>query len=219
MTKIHAQRVDRAINNLISSVNTDIQPIIQPNRPEGGYFGVPRMVLCYIDFLGLLFAGWSGKKKKNGNRDDFATPHKAKDFIKKVLSQVDELYRVNGDLLYDMYRHGTVHIYSPQKLSSKEFPNKTIEWLVYKGDREQWDYYENKAVKFRHLQIIEWEKDRFILPVSIVVLYRDLLVSIGLYRKMIYEDKSENLLKKFLSVVDSLDNDFDATPHKFWEQV
>lgn len=219
MTNAQSRRVDRIINDLTASISTDIYPIIQPNRPDGGYFGVPRMVLCYIDVLGLLLVGWSGRKKRYGDKKDFATSTKAKDFIKKVLSQIDYLYGVNGDLFYDMYRHGTVHIYSPKKLASRESPSKTIEWLVYKGDREQWDYYENTAVKFRHLQIIEWEKDGFILPVSIVILYKDLLVSIDLYKRMIYEDESEDLLKKFLSVVDALDNDFGTTPHKFWEQA
>lgn len=219
MTDSESRRIDRIINDLITSINTDIAPIVQPNRPEGGYFGVPRTVLCYTDILGLLFAGWSGKKDKSGNKTDFATAKKAKSFIKEVFSKIDELYQINGDLLYDMYRHGTVHIYSPKKLASKEFPNNTIEWLIYKGDREQWEYYENKAVKFRHLQIIEWEKDRFVLPVSIIILYKDLLESIDLYRKMIYADKSKDLLKKFLSVADALDKYYDTTSHKFWEKA
>ena len=58
------RRIDRIINDLAKSVTTDVVPIIQPNNPEGGYYGVPRMVLCYIDILGLLFSGWNGKKKK-----------------------------------------------------------------------------------------------------------------------------------------------------------
>ncbi len=216
MTKEEARRIERIINDLATSINTDISPIIKPGIPEGGYFGVPRMVLCYVDFLGLLYIGWSGKKKKNGDKDDFATPQKAKMFIKRVLSQIDELYGKHGDLFYDMYRHGTVHIYSPKKMVSRIESNKTIEWLLYKGDREQWDYYENKSVKFRHLEIIEWEKDRFMLPVSIVILYKDLLESIDLYRKMIYRDKSGELAKNLLVVADGLDQHFDSTSHKFW---
>lgn len=218
MTTLQAQRLSRIFNDIVTSVNNDISPIIQPNRPEGGYFGVPRMVLCYIDFLGLLLEGWNGKKNKYGDKQDFATPKKAKDYIKKVLSLIDEPYGIWGDLFYDMYRHGTVHIYSPKKLVSRTDPDKTIEWLIYKGEREQWDYYEDRAVQFRHLKIIEWENNRFILPVSTIVLYKDLLVSIDLYRKMIYEDKSEDLLNKFLSVADALDNNFDSTTHKFWSE-
>lgn len=216
MTRKQSQRINRIINDLGTSIRNDIAPMIQPNNPEGGYFGVPRMVLCYINFLGLLFMGWNGEKKENGDKDNFATTKKAKDYIKKVLSQVDSLYKINGDLLYDMYRHGTVHIYSPKKLVSREFPKKTVEWLVYKGEREQWEYLENRSVKYRHLQIIEWPEDRFVLPVSILVLYRDLLVSIELYQKMIYADKSENLLKNILSVADALDKEYDGTPHNFW---
>lgn len=219
MTNAQSQRVNRIINDLATSIRTDVLPVIQPTNPEGGYFGVPRAILCYIDFLGLLLAGWKGVKDKKGIKNDFATSQKAKDYIKKVLSQVDNLYDTNGELLYDMYRHGTVHIYSPKKMVSKWFPERTIEWLIYKGDREQWDYFETKAIKFRHLQVRELEKNRFILPISIVIFYKDLLVSLELYKKMIYEDKAEQLLKNLLTVADALDQDFDTTPHKFWEQA
>lgn len=211
-----AARINRIINDLATAITTDIAPIIQPGKQEGGYFGVPRTVLCYTDVLGLLYSGWSGKKDKNGNKVDFATPQKAKAYIKNILSQVDELYGENGDLLYDMYRHGTVHLHSPKKMVSRTEPNKIIEWLIYKGDREQWEYYENKAYKFRHLKVIEWKKDRYILPVSITILYRDLLVSLELYNKMIFEDKSGELAKNLLTVADGLDQHYDSTTHKFW---
>jgi len=219
MKNEEVERVNRILNDLKTSIETDVYPVLQPNRPEGGYFGVTRTLLCYVDILGLLLEGWSGKLKKNGDKDDFATPKKAKVYIKKVLSEVDELYELNGDLLYDMYRHGTVHIYSPKKLVSRQYPKKTVEWLIYKGGREQWDYYENKSFKFRHLQIIEWAKDKFVLPISILVLYGDVVVSIDLFRKMIYEDKSRKLLKNFLGVADALDTVYDGTKDKFWEKA
>lgn len=217
MTREEAARINRIINDLATAITNDIAPIIQPDRPEGGYFGVPRSVLCYTDVLGLLYCGWSSKKDRHDNKIDFATPAKAKTFIKEVLSQVDKLYGENGDLLYDMYRHGTVHLHSPKKMKSKTEPNKTIEWLLYKGDREQWDYYESRSVKFRHLQIIEWETDRYMLPVSIVVLYKDLLVSLELYNKMIFDDTTGELAKNVIAVADGLDKHYDSTTHKFWQ--
>lgn len=212
-----SRRIDRIFNDLGKSVTTDIAPIIQPGNPEGGYYGVPRAVLCYVDVLGLLFSGWAGERKENGDKKDFATSPKAKLFIKNVLSQIDYLYELNGDLMYDMYRHGTVHLYAPKKLISRKYPKMSIEWLIYKGERECWDYYENRAIKLRHLQVIKWGKDRYVLPVSISVLYSDLIVSIGLYRSMIYNDKSGDLLRKFLSVVDALDTVFDGTSVEFWK--
>lgn len=191
---------------------------VQPTNPEGGYFGVPRMVLCYIQFLGLLLEGWDGAKK-DGGKDHFGTSGQAKKYIKNVLSQIDTLYGVRGNLLYDMYRHGTVHVISPKKMQSKKYPARTIEWLLYKGDREQCDYYEDKAIKLKHLHVYKWEKNRFILCVSIINLYKDLLISIELYRKMIYRDTSGKLLNNFLSVVDALDTDFDETVHDFWTKA
>ena len=206
---------DRVLNDLAVSIQTDISPIIQPNKSEGGYFGVPRMVFCYVDFLGLLYCGWI-KKYKNEQKQNFATSRKAIKFIREILGRIDRLYKTNGGLLYDMYRHGTIHIYSPKKLKSKKFPDRTIEWLLYKGDRERWDYYENRATKFHHLKIINWANNRFLLPVSINVLYADLIESMVLYRSIVHNDKSGKLLKNFRTVAEALNNDFDSTPYKFW---
>lgn len=209
----------RAINDLVISANTDIAPIIQPTRPEGGYFGVPRAVLCYINFLGLLYDGWSGKKNDKGEKIDFGISRQAKKYIKEILGQIDEFYITNGNLLYDLYRHGTIHIYSPKKMVSKKVRQKTIEWLIYKGDREDWQYYENKALKVRHLEVVEWETNRYVLSVSISILYNDLIESIDLYKRMVYSDNTRKLLRKFSSVADALDTDFDQTPYDFWSKA
>lgn len=211
---------DRVINDLAVSANTDIVPIIQPSRPAGGYFGVPRMVFCYVNFLGLLYSGWRGEKYKRGTKKgekrDFGTSGQAKKYIKEVMGKVDKLYKRHAGLLYDVYRHGTVHIYSPKKMASRVKPKTTIEWLIYKGDRESWQYYENKAIKLRHLEVIEWSKDRFVVPLSINILYDDLFESMILYRRMVHEDKSSDLLKNFSSVAEALDKEYDPTPYDFW---
>lgn len=68
MTKEEAARISKIINDLASAITNDIAPIIQPGKPEGGHFGVPRSIFCYTDVLGLLYSGWSGKKKKNGDK-------------------------------------------------------------------------------------------------------------------------------------------------------
>lgn len=209
------QDFERGMRDLLISAETDIVPTIRPQAPEGGHFGVIRSVLCYIDFLGAVFAGWKGERDKKG-RKKLSDSKKATDFVKKVFGEVDKQYQSNGELLYEMYRHGTVHLYSPQRLKSKNKPNKTIEWLIYKGRREEWDYYENRAIKLRHLQIIKWDQNRFILPVSISVLYADLIAAIHLYSRMVKTDKSGNLLKKYGSVIDALINDPDPTEFKFW---
>ena len=43
--------------------------------------------------------------------------------------------------------------------------------------------------------------------------------SIDLYRRMVHSDKSGDLLKKFSSVVDALDGDFDPTDYDFWSKA
>lgn len=99
---------------------------------------------------------------------------------------------------------------------AKNDTSKTIEWLIYKGGRESWQYYENKAIKLTHLRTIKWNGSRFVMPLSINVLYDDLHESIDLYRHMVYESKE--LLGKFSSVVDALDNDHDKTRYDFWSK-
>ena len=211
------QNFNRVIHDLATSINTDIAPIINPSRPEGGYFGVPRSIFCYIDFLGLLLSGWSGKKNKKGQKIDFSTSPKGKRYIKEILGQIDSLYSVNGDLLYDLYRHGTVHIYSPKKMVSSSNDQKTIEWLIYKGDRDSWQYYESKAVKLRHLEVTGLSSNRFVLPLSINILYSDLLESMELYSRLV--DSDTLLLEKFSTVADALDSDHDSTPYDFWSNA
>lgn len=216
--------LNRVINEIATSANTDIAPIIQPTKPEGGYFGVPRAVFCYINFLGLLYEGWSGKKKKKKNKKesektDFGTTTQAKKYIREVLGEIDELYKINCDVLYDLYRHGTVHIFAPKKMISGVDNKKSIEWLLYKGDRESWQYYESRAKKFRHLRIVEWNNNRYILPLSISVLYADLIESLVLYRQKVLTDETQDLLKKFSSVVDALDTDFDEVSYDFWSDA
>lgn len=211
------RRFEKVISDILSSIETDIAPILHANKPEGGYFGVPRMVFCYIDFLGLMFSGWNEKWDEDSlKKINFSTPSKALKYIKNILGDIDSFYLRNAKILYEMYRHGSVHIYSPKKLESKSNPEQTIEWLIYKGDRESWQHYDHKAVKLRHLQTIEWEKNRFILPISTITLYQDLIESILLYRQKVRSDKSFNLLKKFVQVANALDFKHDKTRVEFW---
>lgn len=218
MLNEHLKRIDRILSDIKTAIETDVFPVLQPTMREGGYFGATRTLLCYVDILGLLLEGWDGKMKDNGDKENFGTARKGKAYIKKVLSEVDDLYELNGDLFHEMYRHGTVHIHSPKKLKSREYPKRTVEWLIYKGQREEWEYYENKSIKFRHLQIYELSKNRYVLPISILVFYYDVLISIDLFREMIQAEKSGNLLKNFLTVADALDSIYDGTDDKFWEK-
>jgi hypothetical protein len=172
-------------DDLKESIKNDIGPILQPEKEEGGYFGVARLVLCYIDFLGALYGGCEDKT----NKRKIATPGKALCFIREVLGSVDRHYKEhqykdhqgkdhdNADLLYEMYRHGTVHLYAPKVLKRKQ-GGRELQWLLYKGEREKWVIADRRAVKVRHMQPITKDAESDWLPVSINCLYDDLNAAI-----------------------------------------
>lgn len=128
--------------DLKKSIFNDVKPIIQPHEKEGGYFGVSRLVLCYVDYLGALYIGYNGETDRSG-RKKISTVNKAKSYIKHVLSKVDPLYESYGDLLYEMYRHGTVHLYQPKTFINKD-TKETLSWLTHKGSRIAEDEYNGK---------------------------------------------------------------------------
>lgn len=83
---------------------------------SAGFFSIPRQVFCYVDYLGFVaFGGYS----TNG----------AVQFIEKYFPNN---YRGFADLLYAMWRHGTVHEYEPKSLFAK-FRNRpmlvSVSWL------------------------------------------------------------------------------------------
>lgn len=164
-------------DDLKVSIKNDIWPIVQADMPQGGYFGVPRSVLSYVDFLGALYGGYSGEKDRSERRR-IAIPEKAKKFMRDILKEVDDLYEQNGVLLYEMYRHGTVHLYRPHSLIRRD--GRVLYWLAYKGPREHWVNVP-RALKVRHLQPVTRDANRDWLPVSITCLYDDLVAALDVF--------------------------------------
>ena len=180
--------------DLKQSIENDIRPILQPEKEEGGYFGVTVLVLCYVEFLGALYDG-----KKGGN-----TTNKSVRFIKEVLGSVDSQYRLadNARLLHDMYRHGTVHLYAPKVLKSKR-SRRELRWFLYKGHREARKIVDRRALKLRHMQPIESDAVSDWLPVSINCLYDDLRAAIDEFCALLDADKNGRL-EKWRQTADAL---------------
>ncbi len=72
-------------------------------RKSGGFFSIPLLVFCYVDFLGSL---------------RFGLPAGSVKAIKFIKQYFPDRYRAYAELLYTMWRHGTVHEHSPKKLFS-----------------------------------------------------------------------------------------------------
>ncbi|MGA9350610.1 MAG: hypothetical protein WBW48_17655 [Anaerolineae bacterium] len=151
--------------NLCKSIINDVWPILDRWRchSEGGYFGVTRLVLCYVDYLGALYCGTQG----NNNPRHLATSKKAKTYIKEVMSKIDPLYGEDyiANLLYDMYRHGTVHLYEPKRFIDKKTHSKCLLWHVNKYTR-CWMNSDGRV--WRHLKPFQYSSQQWFFPVSIV---------------------------------------------------
>lgn len=182
----------------------DIAPILYIGQKVGGYFGVTRQILCLVDFLGALYRGYDGKRKNK--RMVISETWKAKELIKGVFGDIDPKYRENGEVLYDMYRHGLVHLYQPRAI--KQENGRKLEWVIYKGPRER------AAIKFgerviqnvRHLGVTVNPSDKKtdLLTISITCLYKDLLTAIDRYYVLLENDKSGKLLKNWKAVANAI---------------
>ena len=169
-------------DDLKVSLEHDVLPVLEG---PGGYFGVARAVLCYVDFLGALYRGYKGGKACS-DRKQIATSKKATAFISEILGHVDHLYQTNGKLLYEMYRHGTVHLYAPKELKRKR---RILSWMPYKEGREAWLIVDNRARLIRHLKPLQRDGKSDWLPVSITCLYHDLRAAIDEFARRLSTDQ------------------------------
>lgn len=194
----------------------EIAPILHLGYSPGGYFGVTRQIVCMIDFLGALYSGFDPKKDITHRKDGkvikkIAKSGKALRFIKEILGEIDQNYRVNGKYLIEMYRNGLVHLYQPKELEIEG--GRILSWLPYKGPRTG-DILvsDNRIIRgASHLLIVENMGQHF-LPVSIKCLYDDLLTAIDLYMGKLRNEKI--LEERFISTANEI-----RTPDKFYEDL
>lgn len=86
------------------SIINDVKDIAEYHaRPEktieGGFFSTPRQVFCYIDYLGKIVY------------DINSSTERAIKFLKEYFPNK---YADYSELIYGMWRHGTVHEYKPK---------------------------------------------------------------------------------------------------------
>lgn len=164
-------------NDLKTSTVDDIEPCLYG---KGGYFGVPRLVLSYVDYLGALFHGY--KHQEKNKRKIFAKHSYAKRFLKYVFGLIDANYCSYGDLLWEIYRNGTIHLYEPLTLQNSD---QKITWVTYKGHREKEFLSSPYSVEVTHLVPQYFRNRIWIQPISISCLYEDLKSAIDLFSLMI----------------------------------
>lgn len=184
----------------------EIAPILYIGQEVGGYFGVTRQILCFVDFLGALYCGYSEKEKKDDlkkhKRMWISKTEKVEKFIIEFLgNEIDSKYREHGKVFYQMYRHGLVHLYQPKTIKQKD--GRLLKWAIYKGGRESHpEQFGTQEGKFtipnaRHLDLVvdPRNKNEDLLTISITCLYKDLLTAVDKFYKKIEENKNGELNK------------------------
>jgi len=90
--------------DFLAVINNDLIAVVKFH--DGGsrrFHSVPREVFCYIDYISAIRYG--ANSSVNAIR-----------FIEKYLGKTNVRYKHYGKLLYEMWRHGTVHEFDPKRL-------------------------------------------------------------------------------------------------------
>src|SRR5437867_13206889 len=108
MSKIKLNKIEMRLRESIVNEVKDMADFhARPEKTkESGFYSIPRSVFSYTDYLGYLAFG---------TRD---TTKRGVDFIKKYLPAACHDY---AELVYSMWRHGTVHEIKPKSLYA-EYP-------------------------------------------------------------------------------------------------
>jgi len=195
---------------LLPQTQEEIQNLIHPKKKQGGYFVVTRQILCMTDFLGAVYSGYPRSERKRDEKEKkerISTTKKAKRFIAAFFKPKSTYRRDTVNKLYDMYRHGLVHLYQPRTLQYKK---GSLEWFVYKGKRYQAKMIvsTNKGeiiIKdVDHLKIIQFapDKNRYHLAICIDALYDDFKQATIDYKNKLVQAK--HLQSNWRATVDAI---------------
>jgi len=150
-----------------------------------GSFAVPELVFSYCDFLGALYTGYL----EQGN-----LTRRALEFIKKFFTKVNQKYDEYAEIMYDMYRHGTVHAFEPK---TYKIGGKKVSWLVGKGTSEHLAFRATTAEEKARGFIAD-----YMLCLDVKQLYLDLKSSFDLFIKELESEptlitQSSRIISKF----------------------
>jgi hypothetical protein len=198
------------IDDLKKSVINDIGPCRSPDKTEGGYFAVPRLVLSYVDYLGVLYHGYEGRRDKKTNKRILSDGKYAKDFLKEVFGSIDSDYKSHGDLLWEIYRNGAIHLYSPKVLRDK-ISGSIIGWITYKGGKVGILPDETPVI---HLRPQFLNDNTWALPLSIDCIYYDLISAIEKYAGLM--PKTAILEEHFRQSANALVEPEETSNLKWW---
>ena len=184
---------------LLPQVELEIGNWIHPRKRQGGYFVVTRQILCMVDFLGAVYSGYSKSERDHDKRDSLeriSKTIKAKKFISTFFKPRNVYHATAVDQLYDIYRHGLVHLYQPRVLRYNS--KKALQWFFYRGQKRFYkrmsiDTPQGKKVfkDVAYLQVLKNSNLKYYyFPIGIDCLYEDFVNAVKLYRDKLSNTKS-----------------------------
>jgi hypothetical protein len=157
-----SQIIEYLEKDLLVAINNDLIAVLKYHEDGvGGFHSIPREVFCYIDYIAALRYG------ENSSIN-------ARRFIEKYLGDTNVRYKHLGKLLYEMWRHGTVHEFDPKRLkhSSKKY---SVGWQTNNDARK-----EERACHLECFKVFG-TNDRFLLNVNLFQLVDDFVHGIQLF--------------------------------------
>lgn len=196
---------------LLPQVELEIGNWIHPRKRQGGYFVVTRQILCMVDFLGAVYSGYSKAEKDCDKRDGqerISKTNKAKKFIATFFKPRSVYHAAAVSHLYDIYRHGLVHLYQPRVL--KYNSKKALQWFFYRGQKRFYkrmsiDTPQGKKVfnNVGYLQVLKNSNLKYYyFPIGIDCLYEDFVNAVKLYRDKL--SKTKSLQRRWRTTVNSI---------------
>lgn len=170
-------------SDLRSSITNDVRDVAlfhaHPRRKvEAGFFSIPREVFCYVDYLG----GIAGKGKTDGA-------------IQYIKDYFPSKYADFAELIYSIWRHGTVHEYKPKTFSEEYKDHKPkrikVKWMSNNDNK--------KGNRDAHLKFFSMVRKRatIYLNVNTCQLVDDLIESLdNLISKLKLDKKFKNECQK-----------------------
>ena len=194
---IHAHLID-----IVESIEADLMLPLRAHEREdrGGFHGIARQVFCYVDYLGALMVNGENSTKN------------AVKYMQKYFTHANSAYSDKCDLMYSMWRHGTVHEYDPKVFKSDEGRFR-LGWGANnssKSENRKW-----------HLKCFcrEGERDRYHLFINLFELVEDLKKSIRYFvRDLEFEDDYLEAARRNLEKL-SRDVDLDGTDSGLFSQA
>ncbi len=151
------------------SVISDVVEVAKLHSRRGGtnagWFAIPREVFCFVDFLGSIAYNNIRQRREHG-----ASTRKAVRFVKEFFPVP---YRRYANLLIAIWRHGTVHHFTPFVYYATENNKKVVlEWSSNRSDAQH-----NREVNMRTSRK-EGSDDVICLSINTCQLADDLLTAL-----------------------------------------